>query len=102
MRQLDLIRFAKNGNEYNAAIIDENVRPEVIFLLANHNPDSTVLSTFLAGLNYDYIASLPFDLMFFVANFAGYGLHEKSMLTLAEFSEHLKFVDNRKIKPSVD
>ncbi|MDD5395569.1 MAG: hypothetical protein PHE17_21310 [Thiothrix sp.] len=96
MRELGgLIRFGNNGNDYKA-IPDETVRPEVVFLLANHNPDSTILNTFLINLTDDYVDSLHFDLRFFVANFAGYGLHEKSMLTLAEFREHINFVDNRK------
>ncbi len=99
MRELGLIRFGANGNEY-IAIPDENARPEVIFLIANHNPDSSILSTLLDELrdDDDYVKSLPFDLRFFVANFAGYGLHEKSMLTLAEFCAHINFVDSRKVQ----
>jgi hypothetical protein len=60
--------------------------PEVIFILANHNPRSTKLSSILDGLEVSaYGQSRSFDLRFFVSSFAGYGLHSACMRTLSQF-----------------
>ena len=91
MRELKLIRFGSRGNDYEVSL-DVNDRPEVIFLLAGHNPDSTKLSTFLNTLNEMDLETLPFDLKFYVANFAGYGLHDKCMYNLEEFSKLVKIL----------
>jgi hypothetical protein len=65
-------------------------KPEVIFVLASHNPRSTKLKTMLNAPELDdYARSAHFDLRFFVSNFAGYGLHTQSMLTLDEFRKLL-------------
>jgi hypothetical protein len=59
---------------------------EVIFILANHNPRSPMLKQILSDPEFEkYADSKLFNLRFFVACFAGYGLHEKCMKTLAEF-----------------
>jgi len=58
------------------------------FYLANHNPRSTNLKTILSDPEIDkYAQSQLFDLKFYVASFAGYGLHAKCMLPLVEFLE---------------
>lgn len=87
MRELGLIRFGSNGNDYKVEL-DKNEKPEVIFIIAGHNPDSTKLGKFLDDLKD--IDQLPFVLRFYVANFAGYSLHEECMHNLGEFSRLVK------------
>ena len=66
-------------------------KPEVIFILANHNPRSTKLSSILEDPEVTaYEESPNFDLRFFVSSFAGYGLHSDCMLTPNEFHKLLK------------
>ena len=55
--------------------------PEVIFLLSNHNPRSRKLLNTLATVE----ESPHFHLRFFVASFAGYGMHESCMMNLEDF-----------------
>ena len=70
--------------------LNNDVKPEVIFLLANHNPRSTKLKTILTSSEVlVYQQSKLFDLRFFVSSFAGYSMHSKNMKTLDEFFEIL-------------
>jgi len=85
MRELKLIRFGSNGNDY-VVTLDAQKKPEVIFMLAGHNPDSPKLGKFLEEVRNLDLDKLPFDLRFYVANFAGYGLHDNCMYDLAKFS----------------
>jgi hypothetical protein len=87
--QLGLLKFNKGTS--NAKIkLDVKDRPEVIFILADHNPRSTKLKTILRNERLDvYSQSVNFDLRFFVSSFAGYGLHADCMLDLAEFRDLL-------------
>lgn len=87
--QLGLLKFnrSKNGTKIKLAAND---RPEVVFILANHNPRSSKLKTILSDPEIDvFEQSQRFDLRFYVASFSGYGLHEKCMLPLAEFRKLL-------------
>lgn len=87
--QLELLKFhhCTNGTKVK---LDLNARPEVIFILANHNPRSTKLKTLLLrGAKEIESLSQDFDLKFFVSSFAGYGLHSKCLLNLASFKERL-------------
>ncbi len=87
---LGLLRFNK-GISNARVILDEKEKPEVVFILANHNPRSTKLHSILKESEVDcYAKSELFDLRFFVASFAGYGLHADCMLTLEEFKKLLK------------
>ena len=62
----------------------------MIVLLANHNPRSSQLKTMLEEPEFSELSqSQRFDLKFFVASFAGYGLHEKCMLSLTKFLQLL-------------
>jgi hypothetical protein len=84
LEQLGLLKFNK-GQKYTEISIDPNKKPEVIFILANHNPRATGLKTILSSPEIKvYSEAQHFDLRFFVANFAGYGLHAKYMLSLSE------------------
>jgi hypothetical protein len=86
--KLELLKFNK-GRSFTGVAIDPK-NPEVIFLLANHNPRATGLKEILSSPEIEAYSKSPhFDLRFFVASFAGYGLHAKCMRTLAEFRELL-------------
>lgn len=87
--QLGLLKFTRNqsGVQVRLNLAD---KPEVIFILANHNPRSEKLKGMLNLPEMDeYARSKRFDLRFFVSSFAGYGLHARSMLPLAEFRKLL-------------
>jgi hypothetical protein len=71
--------------------LDAKEKPEVIFMLANHNPRSKILSEELNNPEFiKYIDAAHFDLRFFVSSFAGYGLHSNCMFSLTDFLELLK------------
>jgi hypothetical protein len=83
--ELDLLRFNRSVNG-TKIVLDAAGIPEVVFLLANHNPRSSKLERILKTPEMDkYAQSRLFDLRFFVASFAGYGMHSDCMLTLQEF-----------------
>jgi hypothetical protein len=83
--QLGLMKFNKGTS--NAEVeLNPAEKPEVVFILANHNPRSLKLKRILSDLKIDaYGQSKIFNLKFYVARFAGYGLHANCMLDLAEF-----------------
>ena len=83
--ELGLLRFNRVANWTNIEL-NVNNKPEVIFILANHNPRSSKLNTILNDPKIDdYDHSTNFDLRFYVASFAGYALHADCMLTLSQF-----------------
>jgi hypothetical protein len=53
----------------------------VVFLLANHNPRSRRLLNIVSEIKEPE----HFDLRFFTASFAGYGMHDACMLKLDDF-----------------
>jgi hypothetical protein len=83
--QLGLLNFNKGTS--NAKVrLNPNDKPELIFILANHNPRSSKLGKILNEID-EFGNSELFDLKFYVANFAGYGLHANCMRTLTEFKD---------------
>lgn len=89
LEQLGLLKFNK-GQKYTKVSITPNDKPEVIFILANHNPRATGLKTILSSPEIKaYSEAQHFDLKFFVASFAGYGFHDKCMLSISEFRKLL-------------
>ena len=69
---------------------DPECKPEVIFILAAHNPRSSKLRNILFSPELDdYAASPLFDLRFFDASFAGYALHTDCMDDLETFRAKL-------------
>jgi hypothetical protein len=87
--QLGLLQFNRSQNGTRVKL-DAKEKPEVVFILANHNPRSTKLKTILSDPQIvAYEGSAHFDLRFYVASFAGYGLHAKCMLSRAEFEKFL-------------
>jgi hypothetical protein len=90
LNELGLLNFKQCSNGTKVKL-DTSEKPEVIFILANHNPRSTKLSSIVNKSEVDeYIKEQSFDLKFFVAHFAGYGLHSKCMLELEQFRKLLK------------
>jgi hypothetical protein len=86
--QLGLLKFNK-GKSATVAL-NTSDKPEVIFILANHNPRSKKLNAILSDPQFDaYDKSQHFDLRFYIARFAGYGLHTDCMLTLSQFRKLL-------------
>jgi hypothetical protein len=84
LRELGLIQFSEKGNSHQ---IDEltNELPEFIFLLANHDPESTILKRELETI-------LPLEnaeLKFAVSSFMGYGLFDENMKNLEDFKKLL-------------
>jgi hypothetical protein len=95
--ELGLLSFNKGTSNAKVKLNPEN-KPEVIFILANHNPRSSKLYDILNDAEFDkYEHSELFDLRFYVASFAGYGLHADSMRTLAEFRKLCEVSNRRKI-----
>lgn len=83
--ELGLLNFNKGTSKAKVMLDPEN-KPEVIFILANHNPRSPKLKKILNNPELNkFENSEQFDLRFYVATFAGYGLHASSMRTLTEF-----------------
>jgi len=93
INQLDefgLLTFNRVAN-WTSFKLDPKVKPEVIFILANHNPRSSKLNTILNDPKIkEYGDSSKFDLKFYVAKFAGYALHADCMVTLDQFQKILK------------
>ncbi|MFI4912977.1 MAG: hypothetical protein ACIAQZ_15055 [Sedimentisphaeraceae bacterium JB056] len=83
--ELGLMKFNKVAN-WVSPEIDKEVKPEIVFVLANHNPRSSTLKTILNDPKIDkFDASGNFDLRFHVSSFSGYALHADCMLPLKEF-----------------
>ena len=83
--ELGLLKFNKGTSNAKVKLNPDEI-PEVIFVIANHNPRSPKLKTILRDPEIDkYAQSQLFDLKFYVASFAGYGLHAKCMFPLVEF-----------------
>lgn len=80
--ELGLINGLKQNQYENISISMKN--PEVIFIFANHDPDSKILENVLCEIN-------PFDYTFpiFIANAVhmGYGLYVDNMMTLEGWQE---------------
>jgi hypothetical protein len=94
--ELGLLRFnqARNGTEIR---LDPMEKPEVIFILANHNPTSSKLAGILGSPEVSrYANKSSFDLRFFVSAFSGYGLHGDCMLDLDQFQRLVQELSRRK------
>jgi|GEM_PF-208814 len=76
---LGLIRF--NKSEKIDSIKLKDIKPELVFVFANHNPRSTLLHSELERLK-PKIEAMPIDVKFFQSSLCGYAMHQKNMLTL--------------------
>jgi hypothetical protein len=87
--ELGLLKFNRSKN-YGSIEFDGKQKPELVFILANHNPRSTKLKTILNDPEIkEYAKSTKFDLRFYVSCFAGYALHSGNMFTLDQFLDLL-------------
>ena len=87
--KLELLKFNHSSNGVEVKL-DANDKPQVIFILANHNPRSSKLLSIVSNQEVINLANSEyFDLRFFVSQFAGYGLHEKCLVTLEQFRKLL-------------
>lgn len=85
--QLGLIQFRASGKNIS---LNQSEPPEIIFLLANHNPRSSLLKQIVNdSFFYKSAQSALFDLRFYLSSFAGYGLHTHCMKNLKEFRDIL-------------
>ena len=85
--KLGLLKFNKGTS--NAKVeLNADDKPEVIFILANHNPRSSKLGLVLEDERF--VTYNHFDLRFYVASFSGYGLHTACMKSLVEFQALLQ------------
>jgi hypothetical protein len=84
LADLELLNFNRSKS-VKRLVVDRDVKPEFIFLLANHNPASTKLATILEEINESDEAHAPYSLLFFISSFAGYGMHRACMSELADF-----------------
>lgn len=88
--ELGLITFKRVAN-WKKIELSADDKPEVIFLLANHNPRSSKLHAILSAPKVEAYANSPkFDLRFYISSFAGYGLHVDCMVTMKQFLEVIK------------
>ncbi|MGY0572414.1 hypothetical protein ACTGJ9_016165 [Bradyrhizobium sp. RDM12] len=83
LSELSLISFNRSAA---VETISVSGRPEVVFLLANHNPRSRKLLNIVQSIE----EPKSFDLRFFSAAFAGYSMHDACMMTLQEFRTRLQ------------
>ena len=81
MRRLKLIDNQKDIAEFSKE------KPEYIFVLANHDRDSSILRRELEGLPLSYP---NLELKFAVANFMGYGLYKQNIYCLKDFLVRFK------------
>jgi len=91
-RELGLVRFGAKAQPGEILALSDD-KPQFIFLLANHNPRSTVLKTELESEKFrtNHAALSEYmDIRFAVASFLGYGLYETCMLPLDAFMERLE------------
>jgi hypothetical protein len=94
--ELGLVRFDKNApKNWKNITVSSDEKPEVILILANHNPSHEDLGKILNNSEnkpkFDVWAkSSNFDLRFHVSSFSGYALYAKCMVTLEEFRKMVK------------
>lgn len=92
--ELELLNFNRCSNGTKVKLNADD-KPEVILILANHNPRSSKLATIIHSPEMDdYGQSQIFNLKFYVSTFAGYGLHSDCMLTLDQFRDVVKQKNN--------
>jgi hypothetical protein len=90
--QLDQLKLLNFNRSKRGTVVQLNPeeKPELVLLLANHNPRSKKLANIINDEKVSqYADSDFFDLKFFVSSFAGYGMHSDCMLNLSQFRELL-------------
>jgi hypothetical protein len=92
--ELELFKFSHNQKGTKVKL-DVNNKPEVIIILANHNPRGRTLKILENPKFIEWAETNLFDLGFFVSCFAGYGLHSDCIFTLSDFRELLKTFNSK-------
>jgi hypothetical protein len=87
LRELQLIDYRQSHRFSKPLLSAAKPLPQVVFLLANCNPRSSILKKILRELKELGGDHSHFDLRFFVATFSGYGMHHACMLDTSEFSD---------------
>lgn len=84
-RELGLIPALRNNKNVIKAFSDES---EYMFILANHDPDSSKLNNILKDIQKKYETKLlGFGFKFCSSNFMGYGLYKQNVYSFNEFRE---------------
>lgn len=83
LKKLELVTFNEHAH-YKRAVVSG--KPEVVLVLANHNPRSKKLIKIISEIE----EPKDFDLRFFTSSFAGYGMHDACMLDLTRFKALLE------------
>lgn len=89
---LGLLRHAKTARKFSV----HADKPELVLLLANHNPRSSILPRILDSAELKAFSDArtnPFELRFFTASAAGYAMHESCMLSPERFRQ-MHFLKN--------
>ncbi len=81
-RDLGLIKSLDKNPNHITEVSDE--KPDFVFILANHDPDSSKLNQVLSKLKPMKHANLKFA----VANFMGYGLYKQNLFSIEEFRKN--------------
>lgn len=69
-----------NENQFKISLSDDE--PEVIFIFANHDPDSKRLNNILSEIN---VSDYPFKILIAQSSYMGYGLYADNMIPLEKF-----------------
>jgi hypothetical protein len=81
-RQLGLIpSLSGNGNLNDVTQFTDEI--ELMFLIANHDPASSILQTELSGFNNQ-------NIKFITSNFTGFGLFKENVFDYEQFSQRFK------------
>lgn len=68
------------GHQFEVSLSDDE--PEVIFIFANHDPDSKKINNILSDIN---ISDCPFKILAAQSSFMGYGLYMDNMIEIKDF-----------------
>ncbi len=91
---LELLDYHRSQNGTRVRL-DPQPKPELIVILANHNPRSLKLGRVLQEIEAaGYAESQDFDLRFAVTTCAGYGLHANCLLSLAKLQKILARIEH--------
>lgn len=92
LHKLGLLTFNCPTQEAKITL-NPDEKPEVIFILANHNPRSKQLENILSSADFSRcMENCNFELRFFISSFAGYGLHADCMFSLSKLNKMLKLM----------
>lgn len=67
-------------HQFKVSLSDDE--PEVIFIFANHDPDSKKINNILSDIN---ISDYPFKILAAQSSFMGYGLYMDNMIEIKDF-----------------